>query len=383
MHLEIFKMTPQFPKGAINLFFFDMKKFYNLVFCLMLSLPAVNAQMATRSWADVVNNKNESWFDTDTAKAVAENVLLYQKDIGGWPKNIKMQLPLTDAEKAELLDDKFMSQVCTIDNGATFLEMKYLSRVYRHQPDVRYKEAFLKGVSYLLKAQYKNGGWPQFYPLHKGYSTHITYNDDAMVNVMKILHHLITDDGYFSISGDKKTKAECQKAFDIGIECILKTQYKQNGVLTGWCAQHDEKTLVPVGARSFELTSLSGLESAGVVLLLMSVDRPSPRVVQAVDAVCAWFEKNKINGLRVEPYRTPEGLKEKRLVEDKNAGPLWGRFMNLDDNRPFFSDRDGVKKYSLMDIGRERRAGYRWYSDRPQEVLKKYPVWRAKVKPQK
>jgi len=35
----------------------------------------------------------------------------------------------------------------------------------------------VSGVDYLLDAQHDDGGWPQFYPIRKGYSEHITYND--------------------------------------------------------------------------------------------------------------------------------------------------------------------------------------------------------------
>ena len=52
--------------------------------------------------------------------------------------------------------------------------------------------------------------------------------------------------------------------------------------------------------------------------------------------------------------------------------------MELDDNRPFFCDRDGIKKYSLAEIGDERRNGYSWYSNEPKEVLKKYKKWSKK-----
>ncbi|MFX9027583.1 pectate lyase, partial [Acinetobacter baumannii] len=47
------------------------------------------------------------------------------------------------------------------------------------------------GVAYLLKAQYKNGGWPQFYPDLSAYRHEITYNDNAMINVMNLLYDLV------------------------------------------------------------------------------------------------------------------------------------------------------------------------------------------------
>lgn len=42
-----------------------------------------------------------------------------------------------------------------------------MSKMYAQVKDERYKESFLKGLNYLFEAQYKNGGWPQFYPLKK------------------------------------------------------------------------------------------------------------------------------------------------------------------------------------------------------------------------
>jgi len=355
-----------------------MKNIQRIVVLLFISSQLMNAQILDHSWKEVVNIKNEAWFDTDTAKIIADNVLLYQRDIGGWPKNMKMQKMLSPAEKAELVDEKSIADGCTIDNGATYLEMRYLSRIYKHNPDERYKTAFLKAVDYLLEAQYKNGGWPQFYPLHKGYSTHITFNDDAMLHAMEIMRNIASNNGYYSISVEKKTREKCKKAFDKGLECILKTQYKQNGVLTSWCAQVDEKTLQPANARAYELASLSGQESVGLVLLLMSLDKPSKQVIASVNGAVAWFEKTKITGWRQERYFTPQGVHEKRLVADPNSPALWARFMELENNRPFFSDRDGVKKYSLQEIGQERRNGYGWYSEDAQEVLDKYPAWKAK-----
>ena len=78
--------------------------------------------------------------------------------------------------------------------------------------------------------------------------------------------------------------AAAGKAFDAGIACILKCQVKVNGTLTVWCAQHDEITLEPRPARTFEPVSLSGAESAEILLLLMSLDHPGPEVIRAVEA---------------------------------------------------------------------------------------------------
>ena len=69
---------------------------------------------------------------------------------------------------------------------------------------------------------------------------------------------------------------------------------------------------------------------------------------------------------------------DKKMVPDPDAPPLWARFMELDNNRPFFCDRDGIKKYALSEIGSERRNGYAWYTNEPKEVFKKYERWSKK-----
>ena len=342
---------------------------------------STQAQVHDQKWASIIKDKESAWFASNEAKQIAENVLLYQRNIGGWPKNIQMQNPLTEIEKQKLIALKSDTKDVTTDNGATYQEMLFLSKMYAQIQDERYQKAFLAGLDYILEAQYENGGWPQFYPLKKGYYTHITYNDDSMVNILNVLKHCIDKTDYYSIKPPESTIERAKIAFDKGIDCILKTQYKQNGVLTAWCAQHDEVTLLPANARAYELASLSGKESAKIVLLLMSIENQSPEIITAVNSAVTWFEKTKITDLREERVPVPNSkIVEKVMVKDANATPLWARFMELSDNTPFFCDRDGIKKASIAEIGQERRTGYAWYTNEPKEVLKKYPAWKKKLK---
>lgn len=350
-----------------------------LIFFSFFTELNIKGQIMDQSWKNIVNKKEGTWFLSTQAKEIAENVLLYQRNIGGWPKNIQMQKPITKEKKEQLLLLKKSNKNVTTDNGATYQEMLYLSKIYRFRPDERYKKAFLKGLNYLLKAQYDNGGWPQFYPLKKGYYTHITYNDDSMVNILNVLKEIKDSTNYYSIQPSIEIIKKVEIAFNKGIECILKTQYKQNGVLTAWCAQHDKNTLLPAKARAYELPSLSGAESANIVLLLMRIEKPTKEIKQAINSAVAWLEKTKITGLREDRVYNDAGkVISKKMVLDKNAPPIWARFMELDDNTPFFCDRDGIKKATLAEIGEERRNGYAWYKTFPQEVLDKYPSWKKK-----
>ena len=96
----------------------------------------------------------------------------------------------------------------------------------------------------------------------------------------------------------------------------------------------------------------------------------------------AWFKKSAIKGKRIEKFTNADGKKDYRLVDcaqdDAPCPTLWARFYTLDDNRPFFCDRDGVMKFSVSEIGYERRNGYDWYNSDGLEVLKRYAKWEEK-----
>ncbi|MFC2116860.1 pectate lyase, partial [Bacteroidota bacterium] len=361
-----------------------MKKYTSVLLLSALSFVTMFAQkdIYDLRWYDVVFKQPDVWYGSEEARMVAENVLLYQRDIGGWPKNIAMQKVLSRKQKKELLEIKSVGLGATTDNGATCNELEFLSRIYGKTAHEPYKIAFLNGIDYLLEAQYENGGWPQSYPLKKGYSRHITYNDGSMINIMQVLKKISEKSDEFSIIADYATIKKAKTAYEKGVDIILKTQYKQNGKLSVWCAQHDEETLAPARARSYELPSLSGSESAGIVLLLMKIDSPSEEVVNAIQSAVRWFEKSKITGYRIEVYENEEGMWDRRLIVDKDAPAIWARFYDLEDNRPIFCDRDGIKKYSIAEISHERRNNYGYYSYAPRKVLDKYENWQSQWAPE-
>ena len=169
-----------------------------------------------------------------------------------------------------------------------------------------------------------------------------------------------------------------RQAIDKAVECILKTQVVQDGKLTVWCAQHDEHTLAPAKARAYELPSLSGSESVGIVEFLMGIEHPSPEVARAIEGAVAWFRGSRISGIVVKAVPapgTPKGF-DNVVTADAAAPPLWARFYELGTNRPIFCGRDSVVKYSMAEIEYERRNGYRWYVDRPARLLDvEYPEW--------
>jgi PelA/Pel-15E family pectate lyase len=336
-----------------------------------------------QSWKNVATQMPDEWYASSEAKAVAENVLFCQQEIGGWAKNKPYHHPLAKKDSIEIIRSK-AAVGATFDNGATVTEMKFLAKMYAKHKDERYRQGFEKGLKYIHEAQYSNGGWPQFYPFRKGksveYASHITYNDNAMVNVMILLRDVYESNSPVSalqLSSDLKEKSRI--AFNKGVDCILHTQIKINGQPTVWCAQHDELTLAPANARAYELASFSGAESAGITLLLMDIKAPSSQIIHAVKSAVKWFDANKIEGIKVVRVKGNDGKDNTVVVEDKSAPPIWARFYDLESRKPFFCDRDGVKKYSLSEIGSERRNGYSWYTYSPAEVMKRFTSWNKMI----
>lgn len=307
--------------------------------------------------------KPDAWFRSEAGQEKIANVLSWQAEAGGWPKNKDTSAKRYVGERKKLSG--------TFDNSATTDELRFLAHAYNATKDENCKAAFDKGLDHILEAQFANGGWPQYFPLSKQYHRHITFNDGAMVRVMIFLQEVERGDGYEFVPLAKRKAAG--KAVEKGVECILKCQIVIDGKPTVWCAQHDEVTLAPADARSFELASLSGSESAGVLRFLMALEKPSAGVKRAVEGGVEWFRNNEIRGFR---YERKGG--KRLLIPDENAAPLWARFYDIETGKPFFCDRDGVKKWNYGEISPERTHGYSWYGNWGKTVLNDYRKWKAK-----
>ena len=344
-----------------------------------IPLPVIPSAKSTIKWRDALKQK-PAWYESEEAMRIADNLLAYQRESGGWPKNIDMATVLTAAERAGIVKEKLATD-STIDNGASYTQLIFLARVYSAKRLERHRESFVQGVDYLLKAQYDNGGWPQFYPQLTGYYKHITFNDDAMIGVMELLRDIARKKPDY-LFVEEKRRARAERAVEKGIECILRTQVIVHGKRTVWCAQHDEVTLAPAPARTYEHVSLSGQESVGIVRFLMGIEHPDKQVVETIESAVAWFKSAQLNGLRwiEKPDATKPNGFDRMVVADRNASPLWARFYEIETKRPIFSGRDGVIKYSVMEIEGERRNGYRWYTDAPAKLLNQdYPAWRKRT----
>lgn len=313
-----------------------------------------------------------AWYATPDALRIARIVVSFQTPAGGWSKNLNM----ADHERRtgehyaadnvsrylspgdfDTPHDPSWSYVGTIDNDATTTQLRYLARVIAAGGPKEFRTAFLRGIDYLLAAQYPNGGWPQVWPLEGGYHDAITFNDGAMIQAMQVLNSVAD---YTFVPADVRDKAA--HAVARGVECILAAQISVHGVKTVWGQQHDPLTLQPVAARNYEPAALCSSESAGIVQFLMQLPHPNR---DAIDSAVAWFRQTAIHDRRY--VRDRDGA---HLVPEPGAPPLWARYYEIGTNRPIFGDRDQSIHDDLRDISLERQRGYSWYNSAAAAVLR-------------
>jgi hypothetical protein len=122
------------------------------------------------------------------------------------------------------------------------------------------------------------------------------------------------------------------------------------------------------------------METVGIVDFLMKVEMPAPQIKASIVGAMQWLVPSKIRGFKyvdVEDKTQPKDM-DRVLVKD-DVSTVWARFYDIETNKPFFSGRDGIKRWNLGEIEIERRTGYAWYITTPQKLLNKlYPEWQKK-----
>lgn len=329
---------------------------------------------------------NQPSYAPTQVQEIVGNILLFQRDNGGWPKDYDMTAVLTAEQKAKVIATRSNNDT-SYDNGNLHSQVDYLARAVAQKNEPQWREACLRGFDFMLASQYPNGGFPQRHPNPKSFHAHITFNDGVMMGILEVLRDAALGSPHFSWL-DQPRRDRAQAAVLRGVDCILKCQIRVGGKLTGWCQQHDEKTFEPRPARTFELASICPQETTEMARFLMKIEKPSTDIVNAIEGAATWLQSAQLTGIRVDKVKAPpeEFLRhsadfDKVVVQDPKAKPIWARHYEIGTDKPVFAGRDGIKKYALAEIERERRTGTPWYGGWPENLLRaEYPKWRQKVR---
>ncbi|MFC0874963.1 pectate lyase [Saccharicrinis sp. FJH2] len=317
--------------------------------------------------------RTQERYDSADVIGIADNLLRYQNKDGGWPKNIDWLAKLDRDSVINALSDHYRES--TYDNRNTFPQIEYLASVYHYSDNDKYKTGAEKGLHYILNTQYPKGGW-------RGWDADaITFNDDVMTGIMNLLLDVKEERDIYSWIGNE-LRDSLLEAYDKGLKVILNCQIKLDGTKTAWCQQHDPVMYEPVQGRSYELPSITARESSDIVLFLMRIKDPDQATKDAIESAVKWFKKARITGYRYATIEIPERSYhettvdfDREFVPDKNAKPVWARYYDLTNGKPFLCFRDGTVVYNLSEISFDRRIGYDWYGFWPEKVLEAYKAW--------
>ena len=340
-------------------------------------------------------NKATSWYGSPEAIRVADNIVSFQTPAGGWGKNQPRNRAVRQKGQSyvsnnrskflapgdfDTPEDESWSYVGTIDNDATITEISFLAKVIAATKsplsDV-YRDSAIRGLEYLLAAQFPNGGWPQVWPLQGGYHDAYTINDNAVVAVAELLGTASTGRDAFAFV-PHSLRMRAQKAEQRAVSSLLATQSVIGGRKTLWAQQLDALTLEPTSARNYEPAALCSAESASILMYLMNVRNPSAGIVEAVEGGIAALRTLAIEGKAWRKVGEPEG---RRLITQIGAPKIWARYYDISTLQPIFGDRDKSLHDDVADISLERRNGYGWYGIGPQKALDAFEVWTHRRRP--
>ncbi|TQR98593.1 pectate lyase [Paenibacillus ottowii] len=303
--------------------------------------------------------------NTSKDTTLALNIVSWQLPHGGFFKAMEKNYKSKWVGKAarSTWKSKDGVELGTFDNEATTTEIRFLADVYKKTKNKDIKNSVQKAIDFVLTSQYSSGAWPQVYPKRGNYSDAATYNDDAMVRVMVLADDIVNKRQPFdSDILDNTYRSRLQQALNKGVQYTLKAQIVNNGTPTIWGAQHDPFTYESVPARAFELASKTTTESVGITAFLMSQPQTA-EVKKAAQSALKWFDTNRIDGMKYN-RQGPE------FFQKDASSVMWYRFYNVEDNKYFFSDRDGKKYTDIMKISEERRLGYAWAGSQAKSLLK-------------
>lgn len=349
------------------------------------SIPLTAFSDGIKHWQDR-HGRDYARYRPQQITEIADNLLLYQRDNGGWVENRDPARILDAADKAALAAEK-AKDVASFDNRNIHSQIEYLSAAFERTGHAAYREAAARGLGFALAHQVAGcGGWPHTVPGTATYHPYITIADEVTSGMLGLLRRISAGADPFG-HADAATRARAKAALDRGDDCVLKLQIVQGGKLTGWAGQYDPETLRPAKGRSFELPSIVSQETVQMLRYLMSIEQPGAAQVKAIESAVDWLRRSAIHGVRLEkvmlekPVQYPYHVatSDYRLVDDADAPPLWARFYDPDDNSVVLANRDGVRVRNLSEIHPERRSGYAWFGTWPAELLdEEYPAWRAR-----
>jgi len=255
---------------------------------------------------------------TEVGKALA----WAQRTAGGWDHRANMSHFKPDAGKISRRTGR-----CTFDDNITQGALSFLIRLDEAADQPWLTESVELALKFVMTAQFKNGAWPQWYPLRGGYHRYYTFNDNTINDCIRVMVQ----------AHRAYKKPEYLRSARRGGDFIIRSQLP--APQAGWAQQYSHD-LKPAWARAFEPPGVCSAVTARNIRTLVDLHlyTRDGRYLKPVPAAVQWLETSK-------------------LRKDR-----WARLYEVGTNKPIYGDRDRKIHYTLDEISAERRSGYSWQS---------------------
>ncbi len=215
----------------------------------------------------------------------------------------------------------------TFDDDVTSNAARLLLRMYLEKLDPVWKPPLDKAINFILQSQYPSGGWPQRYPLKKGfvkeggedYPSYYTFNDGVIGENVEFLIQC------YLLLGQERLLEPIMKGMDFYI-----ISQDSSG---GWGQQLNMK-LEPSGARTYEPKALlpgTTLQNAMTLLTYYQYTGDKKYLARIPDAI-NWLEKVKLSANQTENGRYSHstfvevGTNKPIYVHRKGSNVIYGKY---------------------------------------------------------
>lgn len=346
--------------------------------CRQAGHSAPQPALSTSAQFEADAKKQNAWYASDEAIKLAETVISFQTPSGGWSKSVNYAAgPRTKGTHWTSQPGNIWHYCGTLDNRSTTEQIRFLAKYHSITSNVAAKDSALRGLEWMLEAQYPNGGWPQNYPVEPGYHEAITLNDDAMLHALELLQDVYDQSESFTfVPEDLRQRA--REAYDRGLTCLSMAQVQVRGLRTVWCAQHDPLDLRPVAARKKEPPSLSGAESATLLKYLMRKGPINARTSTMIESGVQWLDLHRLTGLR---KTTNSAGKSDYVADPSSTEVYWARFYDVQTFKPLFAGaQDGIVYDTFSEMASKNKVGYDYLTTKPGELIdKEMTRWKKRI----
>jgi hypothetical protein len=267
---------------------------------------------------------------TDAARALAWG----QRTAGGWDHRVDVAHLERKSITAIRKDGR-----CTFDDNITQGALSFLMSMDAVINEPWLSEAIELGLKHMMKSQFENGAWPQWYPLIGDYHDYYTFNDNSINDCIKVMlkaHKIYGKDEYLQTARR-------------GGDFIILSQLPPPQ--SGWAQQYSHD-LKPAWARSFEPPGVCSAATVRNIQTLVDLYlyTKDNRYLESIPSAFEWLDKSKIGDNK------------------------WARLYEEGTNKPVYGDReDGYKlHYDYEKISEYERTSYAWQGEYGFNVVTAY-----------